>query len=770
MDPQSPLAGQLVFRIIEPVGASTTVLIEQLKKLNIALTPFEATVLAIGLYEETGFLAYMSTTPRDLDAAAHVLRAGADLNMVRDTLSSHLDLALLHDLLESSETYYVEGHKVLLASSTYDQCRGDLAEAVHKLAELEGYDAVLAAICMEEKVEIIGRSRCAPIHVGRIAEALGGGGHASAASAVVKGQTLFEVKEHVARLLMDCHAPLARDVMTTPVKVITAGATVKETEHVLTKYGVNVLPVVDAHIRYQGIVTREAIQKSLFHQLGAAELHALMQTDVYTATPETSFHDIKDHMLERNQRCVPILQNSHVVGVITRTDLLRAVHRDILREVLGKRRDTFPRTRHLQALLKQRLPASLLAVLEEAGSLATRQHVSAFVVGGFVRDVLLGQPTRDLDVVIEGDAMIFARVWACQHGARVTVHEKFGTAKIIFPNGLKLDLATARLEYYEYPTALPTVERSSIKQDLSRRDFTINALAIQLNPGRFGELIDLYGGQRDIKEKKIRVLHSLSFIEDPTRVFRAIRFAERFGFELGKETLSLIKAAVAMDVFQRLSKSRVSEELILLLSEEEPSHGIAWLAELNVLRFIHPALKWSTKLESLFHSIKEVLDWYKLSYFDGSVKPWVVYFTALIDSLLKGTVEEVLKTLAIPAGDGKTIQKSQTTVHVLRRLTQCPLPRPSETYHLLEGYADETLLFLMAKSPDESVKRRVSMYLTTDRYIKPLTTGDDLKAMGFLPGPGFKRILTALLDARLDGDVQTETDERTLIKRLQNQS
>ena len=385
-DLQSSFADRVATRVIEPVGASTTVLIEQLKKLDISLTPFEATVLAIGLYEETGFLVYPSTTPRDLDAAAHVLRAGADLNMVRDTLSHHLDpdqVALLHDLLESSETCYVEGNKVLLASSTYDRYRGDLAEAVHKLAELEGYDAVFAAICLEEKVEIIGRSRCASIHVGHIAEAFGGGGHASAASAVVKGKTLFEVKERLARLLVDGHVPLlARDVMTTPVKVITVEATVTETEGALTKYGVNVLPVVDVHNRYQGLVTREIIQKSLFHGLGAVILPALMHTDVYTATPKTPFHEIERHMLERNQRCVPVLEDFHPVGVITRTDLLRTLHQDIVRGVAGKRPGSalpaLPSTRHLRSLLKEHLPDELMTLLEEVGLLAVCQNVSSF--------------------------------------------------------------------------------------------------------------------------------------------------------------------------------------------------------------------------------------------------------------------------------------------------------------------------------------------------------------------------------------------------------
>src|SRR6185295_10740104 len=202
--------------------------------------------------------------------------------------------------------------------------------------------------------------------------------------------------------------------------------------------------------------------------------------------------------------------------------------------------------------------------------LAKRTSVSVYAVGGFVRDLLLGRPNVDIDLVVEGDAIAFARAFAKENGGRAKVHERFGTAAVVFPDEFKLDVAMARTEYYKHPSALPTVQPSSIKEDLFRRDFTINALALRLNADRFGELIDFYGGQRDLKERTIRVLHSRSFIDDPTRVFRAVRFEYRFGFRLGKETLTLIRDAVELGLFHRLSGTRLLEELILLLSEENP--------------------------------------------------------------------------------------------------------------------------------------------------------------------------------------------------------
>jgi tRNA nucleotidyltransferase (CCA-adding enzyme) len=772
-------------RLVEPVGATTTILVERLNEAGVALTPFEATVMALGLYEETGSLAYTSTTPRDLEAAARVLHAGADLNLVSDTLRSHLDadqIALLNDLLRGSETYYLEGRKVLLATSAYDRYRGDLAEVVHKLAEMEGLDAVVAAIAMEEKVEIIGRSRRPEINVGELAREFRGGGHAVAASATVKGQTLVEVRERLAQLLTERYRPtlLARDVMTTPVKAIGEETTVADAENSLTKYEVNALPVLDSKDRYRGLVTRETIQKALFHRFGEAPVAGLIQTDAYTAEPETPFREIEARMVERNQRFVPILKNTRVVGVITRTDLLRTLHDDVLMaaRARAKGRDgaawTFVSRRNVRTMLKDRLPARVFALLEEVGELAGRTGVSVFVVGGFVRDLLLGRPNLDVDLVVEGDGIAYARTLGKGAQAKVKVHERFGTAVLVFPDGFKLDVATARTEYYEYPTALPTVERSSIKKDLYRRDFTINTLAVRLNAGRFGELIDFYGGQRDLREKTIRVLHSLSFVEDPTRVFRAARFEQRFGFRLGKETLSLIKGAVKMDLFHRLSGSRLFEELILLLSEEEPRKIIGRLGELNLLRFIHPGLKWTDRLNGLLKSVQEVLDWYKLASLNrpaGSppalMEAWLVYMMALMEVIPGKAAEEMLKRLAVPERMAEKIRAGHGAAgRVLRRLARRPPPRPAESYHALAGLSDETLLLLMAATKSEVVRRQVSAHLTTYQHVKPSLTGKDLKALGLKPGPMYKKILDRLLDARLNGEVSSESEERELVKQM----
>lgn len=779
IESDSVCAGRSKQSVVESVGATTTLLVEQLRRRHIPVTPFEATVMALGLYEETGSFTFPSTASRDFEAGAFLIEAGADLNMVSGTLYTPLDpdaVALLNDLLEHSDMLYLEGRKVLVSTSTIDRCRGEAAGVVHRLAELQGVDAVVVAVMMADRVEVIGRSRRPEIDVGWIAREFKGGGHPVAAAATVKGQTLSEVKEQIVRLLTTHYRPtlLAQDVMTRPVKVIEADSTVAAAGERMTAYGLNVFPILDEKDHYTGLVSRESIQKALFHRLGKIEVRDIMQTDAYAAWPETPFHEIETAMIERNQRCVPILKDKKIVGVITRTDLLRTLHDDVLKVARMKtlrpgaaEADVGGPHRNVKELLRSRLPRRLVTVLEQAGQVADRSEVSLFVVGGCVRDLLLGIENLDLDLVVEGDGIAFARKLGDGLQARVKVHERFGTAIVLLPDGVKLDVATARTEYYEYPTALPTVEHSSIKKDLYRRDFTINALAVRLNGKGFGDVLDFYGGQRDLHDKVIRVLHGLSFVEDPTRVFRAIRFETRFGFHLGKDTAALIAGAVKMNLFHRLSGHRLLEEVKLLFGERDPKQAIKRLADFNLLRFIHAKLSWSDRMDWLLTALDQAVDWYRLLYLDRKMDVWLVYLMGLLELLPERAVKDVLKRFPLSEQEATRIKMVRVGSHkVMRRLASKRPLKPAEVYHLLSGLSDEALLILMAKSKGESVKRQVSAFLTTYQHMKPVLTGADLKALGLKPGPKFKHILDQLLDARLNGEVKTEAEERQFIHQV----
>lgn len=763
--------------VAEIVGATTTIFIEKLIEKKIEITPQEATTFALGIYEETGSLTFPSTTPRDLQAAAYLLSKGADLNLVSDYIIKELDaeqIEILNDLLHSAKEYYFHGIKVIIAIASSEKYVGELALIAHKMRDMENINALFVLVRMEDRIHIVARSRIPNVDVGGILKELGGGGHSTAASGTIKDLTIVQVQERLIDTLNRKVAPtrVAKDIMTTPIKTVQADASIKEAGRIMTQYGVNVLPVLDKN-RFAGLVSREMIQKAIFHHLEGSKVSDFMYTEMQKVSPDTSFDKIESLMVEGNQRFMPVVENDKIVGAITRTDLLRTLHDDILMKPLGA--EELPKgfhytySRSLSHLLRERLPDNIEKLLKDIGKVADEIGVNVYVVGGFVRDLLLGYENLDVDIVIEGDGIAFANRFGKRFKATVKSHQRFGTAVVIMPDGFRLDVATARTEYYEYPSALPTVELSSIKKDLYRRDFTINTLAIKLNSKDYGNLIDFFGGQRDIKEKAIRALHNLSFVEDPTRVFRAIRFEQRFNFKLGKHTQNLIKTAVKMELFHKLSGKRVFNEMKLLFDEAEPVKTFLRMSEFDLLRFIHAKITFKDESARLFEKIKEAIAWFDLLFLNIPLEKWLIYFMGLINGLGRKDAEEVCKRLSIPEKSAKKLIEAKENVEkVLSEFYKRTELQPSRIYNLLHPLSAETIIFMMAKAKQETAKRYISLYLTELRKIKHSITGNDLIKIGIKQGPKFRNILEKVFEKKLNGVLKTKKDELKFAKGLKN--
>lgn len=422
----------------------------------------------------------------------------------------------------------------------------------------------------------------------------------------------------------------------------------------------------------------------------------------------------------------------------------------------------------IRSLAQNRLPAPLFSLLQKTGELAERRSVCVYAAGGFVRDLLLDIPNLDVDLVVEGNGIRFAKAFARRAKAHVTIHKRFGTATVAFADGHTFDVATARTESYDAPAALPTVQPATLTQDVCRRDFTINTLAVRLNVPHFGELVDLHNGLRDLQNKTIRVLHGLSFVDDPTRVFRAIRFEQRLGFQLNWSTAVLTEEAVKMGFLHRLSPSRLSAELLHVLSEREPVKTLARLADFNLLQFIHPQLKWSSRLAQLLDAVDKAVAWHAQLSPEPLSSPWVVYGMALVDHLPQPAAQEILARLTFPRRQSRSLlwrANAQVRPYEIIKSLERTVS-PAETFRALYNLPDETLVFLMAKVRSERGKQNIADQLTTYRRVRPILRGNDLKAMGLKPGPLYNLILNRLLDARLNGEVETEADERRLVSRL----
>jgi tRNA nucleotidyltransferase (CCA-adding enzyme) len=415
--------------------------------------------------------------------------------------------------------------------------------------------------------------------------------------------------------------------------------------------------------------------------------------------------------------------------------------------------------------LKERLPEDVLGVLTTIGQVADSLGHNAYAVGGFVRDIFLFQRNLDIDVVIEGSGIEFAKALAASIGGRVRAHEKFATAVVILPNGRKIDVATARLEYYKSPGALPTVETGSMKLDLYRRDFTINTLVIRLNPDRFGTLIDFFGGQRDLKRKVIKVLHNLSFVEDPTRAFRAVRFEQRFEFRIGKLTSGLIENAVKMEFFKELSGRRVFSELRQILEEDKPIMALRRLNQYKLLKVIHPGIVYNLALEQIFSSVDKVLAWHNLLFLEESCRKWMVYLLALTKPFSREDTEELCERLELTERYRKVFFDDKIQADLCTEWMEGQRGfKNSVLYRKLRPFRTEILLYIMARAAHEGVRRAISNYFTRLRSEAALLKGNDLKEMGFEPGPIYREIMGSLLDARLNGQIKTRQDEVEFVR------
>ncbi|MCH7501177.1 MAG: CBS domain-containing protein, partial [Nitrospinae bacterium] len=484
---------------------------------------------------------------------------------------------------------------VALCTATVDYYVGDLAVVVSRLMELENLNAAFALIRLDTRVYLIGRGRTDEINVAHILREFGGGGHANAAAASTRDLTLVQAREKLMAVLNEKVEPLQRirEVMHHPVISVNAGDTLEQTEKKMTRFNLNTLPVMSGK-KPVGIITRQIVEKALHHKLAREKAGEMMIHEFSVTTPEAYFKTVIPTIIEDKQKVVPVVNpnNGHLVGIVSRGDLLRILHRDLTPYAAGSYAPLLERgqgaAKRIKSLMVERLPKDIMSLLNTIAESADRMGVSAYVVGGFVRDLLLRIGNLDMDIVIEGDGIKFSRALGKELNAKVVSHQKFGTAVVCLPDGFKVDVATARTEYYKHPAALPTVEMSSIKSDLFRRDFTFNSLALRLNGKDAFTLLDFFNGQRDLKDKVVRVLHNLSFIEDPSRAFRAVRFEQRLGFRIGRQTEAFIKHAVKKKFIEKLSGARLYNELVLILKEPYPLNCLRRMKELDLLQTIHP--------------------------------------------------------------------------------------------------------------------------------------------------------------------------------------
>lgn len=761
---------------IETIGANVSWMIEMLRENDIKLTPIEATLMLLGIYSDTGALQYGSTTSRDVYAAGWLLDQGALLDVVRNYLHTPFaeNQRLLYDqLLHTAGIIEVAGYNILLAEAEAHEDGIEVARLAQRLSELYDPAAVMLLVKFSGHVQLVARSRTDAINVDTICQHFRGGGHARAAAARLTDYDLKMAYDVVLEVVREHITPAltVSDLMSHGVRTFRPDIRADAAIAYMRRHGYEGYPVVEEG-KVVGLITRREVDRAISHGLDGVPVEQLMRSGSVTATPSTSLNDLQSLMVESGWGQIPVLDEADkLIGIVTRTDLIKHIGREA--HPANEVHNVLPR---LEALL----PSIIISLMRHVGEVSHDYNFNAFIVGGFVRDLMLDIPNLDLDFIVEGDATDLSSVMQQKFGGEVELHERFGTFKwqtddsvwrnIAAQLGIQLadnsslpphiDFATARTEYYTEPSALPEVEQSSIKLDLHRRDFTINTMTIRLNPQHFGELYDPYEGVKDLSDKIIRVLHPLSFIDDPTRMFRAVRFAQRLRFRIEPRTLSLLR--MEADEVQRLTGDRIRHEIDLMMEEKLPERQLRRLDELGILDAVHHAFDVDDWTEAAFADARRAFElplWPELS----SVDFHTVYYGILLFRLSPEIGEEVCERLNLGR---RRSSECLSGSHIHQHSAELRQSQPLTTDAVLDGLSDVALLIGWAAAQDDVIRRQVEHYATTLRYIHPVATGETLKQRGLKPGPHFREILSRLRRAWLVEEVTSEIEEADLLEQL----
>ncbi len=771
---------------LESVGATTTILVDLLRETSHPLTTMEATLLLLGIYEDTGSLTYASTTVRDVKAAAYLLERGASLRVAVNYLNPALSESqkkLADRLLDGARTYPVHGKTIIISCADASDMQEEVSSIAHKLRDLLDPDALFLFVHTMEGIRLVARSTSDQVDVSHIARIFGGGGHNRAAAALIQAKSSTDTPLSMEKLTDEVLTELRKvikpsltinKIMSRRPHLITPDTSLEDANRLMQRYGYEGYPVVE-NGTVVGLLTRRAVDRAIHHRLNL-NAGSLMEAGDHSLYSNDTIDQLQQLMAATGWGQIPVLdpESGRIVGIVTRTDLLKT---------LPGHNGTIPGQQNYADLLEKSLPSCRLALLKLIAQHTGQEQRSIYVVGGFVRDLLLERPSLDFDIVVEGDASKFAFELADKFGGRVITHRRFSTAKwqiksirhnLLASMGCSdlkeadlpdaLDFISARTEFYDHPTALPTVERSSIKLDLHRRDFTINTLALRLDGHHYGELYDYWGGLADLDKKLVRVLHSLSFVDDPTRLLRAVRFEQRFKFQIEKRTLQLM--GEARELLHQLSGERIHHEFDLIFNETSLFDILHRLNELDLLPQIHPNLTWK---ESYRTSFLAVLNYTHISAWKLPVN---VGATPLQHSLLylvwlaqlgDAAGCDVGYRLRLSKPILETLEKMSTLVSTIHEWKDLP---PSQFTRKLEKIPVYGVFALHCITGDEILKLKLEKFATSWRFVAPVLNGNDLREHGLPPGPHYAAILDEIRSAWLDGKVSSAADEKSLLESL----
>jgi tRNA nucleotidyltransferase (CCA-adding enzyme) len=750
--------------VYEAIGATVTLFVERLCKERTRISSEEATLFALGIYDDTGALTHATTTDRDIAAIGRLRQMDADMSMILARVEVSMpaqERKILDALMENSSEMYVNGAKIVSSWAESEEYVEGLAIFVQKLKDYCDSHVTLVAVRCGKKTCLIARSAPNVLNVKDFLTPYGGSGHIQAGSATLLDRDPQELLGELESKLPEAIAPLEKieNVMTSPVMAVVPDALVGDAYRTMLRFGHQALPVVrDGEVL--GMMTRKDLDKAHLHGFDRALIRDFMTEGVISIPAGASVGEAHRLMATYSFERLPVLQQGRLVGIVTRADLVRALYQSGRARGERDAGNGFLWMENITNLLEASFTPEVRDVLRRIGQKAQKMGMKAYIVGGAVRDILKDERNIDLDISVEGDAETLVRSWN-EPGCRGTIHGRYKTGTIAFPDGLKVDIATARREFYEYAAAMPEVSSDSLKQDLARRDFSVNSMAVSLSDEDWGTLVDFYGGRRDLKDGILRILHNLSFVEDPSRILRGVRLEQRLDLEFEDNTLRLLHSAVKGGLLEKLSNPRVRVEVEIDAKERQTEKifnrmqtlGI-WESLLPGLHFGPTAVKKMRYLRKILYRVKKT----KSAFFKGM--EWLTYIAAICSESSAGVYLSVADRLTFTPREREIFTACLSSLTPIEQFFNSKKTlRNSEAYLFLKNYSPVALLYCMAAVKRRQTRRWLALQLFSFAPLKGELNGDDLLKLGYSSGSWLGEMLEGIRLERMDGKIKTREDE-----------
>ncbi len=784
-------------------GSVTALICRELFERGVNIDPVYATLFALGIHEITGSLLYPNTSEADIACLAELFKRGVNLKTVnfflREDGLSNIQKAVLDELVKSRRIVNLNGFEINFYFAESHKFIYKFDSIIQRIVDVEKFNIAVFTARMGTSVHVLARSNIEQINLGEIFAKAGGGGPKYAAYATFLNCGIKTAFEKISAVLKKNLKPAvtARDIMRPSVLFLNPDVIISEAEKIMFRYSYTAAPVTDGN-KIIGFIRKTDIDRAVHHGLSHVPISGFLCREAIYSQPGEPFEAVVEKIARSETKTILVGNENKICGIITANDILN--HTFTRSKSAGDNAEASsaakPETPKKNAALKNKAASAggrfklpldeyfskpILKLLKKVSRKAAELKVAAYIVGGIVRDMILKKQSADIDIVIEGmSAIDFVSALVKSPEHILNRHERFKTATIEIPGLPKIDFATARAEFYESPAALPDIFQGNLYQDLLRRDFTINAMAVSICAGNFGEIIDYYGGIKDIKKKSIRPLHNLSFIEDPTRIFRALRFKTRLKFKIEKRTAENIKGALAHDISKKIEPIRIFNELEHIFNEPTVYETMCEINKYGLFDFISADIVFTDIIAAMIKNASKYLAKTE-KLFAGGPRPdkTAIFFSML---LLNESAEKSQALMARMNASRKirdiineTDEFLLITRTELEKLLQAaksenkPIPN-ADIYRLFRGRSVEFLITLLSAVNTQKAYDAVIKYIFELSNIKTTINGNILKNMGVKPGPVFKTIIDKVMEKKVSGDLKTHIDEikyaKDLIKTL----